>query len=402
MATTPTSGIKSTADLVKMAQAFKAQRRKAAADAGAPADPTDAGTASIPVQPDAEDPSKNGIPPGGKSNTNPTDDTNVDSKITSQTNPAESGSGHVPSTENGTAQDEAATKAAKALQSGRTLLQNLQARFTGNKSAADASTAQTPPAAPVNKGGNPDPALAEPEAVAKMASELFPQIGMMICGDVEGQAFLNTFLQKKAGEAMANDMLTKAATANAFYERQWLVEREQQAKQAAEQEAFNQAFAALSPREQEISIKLASLYQQEQANMNCPADRFWFEKGAAAFADMQSAAGGPSAEPDMSQASMPGGDGTPTPQDLLELLANEVQSGQMTPDEAEKAMSILSAVLGHDGGGAAGGDGGSLGGDTSSGADASSSGGGDESSKSASAALKALGADTLIEIPVVK
>lgn len=341
---------RSIAELRNTVRTFRDQQTaKKAADAGAPKDPTDAGTVAIPKQPDAEDPNKIGVPASGK---NPTTDTDRAALLTEKTNPAQSGSGTVPSTADGTGADAAATaalaksaalktKMASLLAAAKTQLATGAAPAPAQTDAEKAAAAAAASAQPVA-----DPAALTEDAV-KQASEFFRNIGEMLCGTEEGRVLVRDTLIKKAGDEQALNMIKEAAWASDVYAQLGAFQQEQMAKQAAEDEFFKEALAQLSPQEQATLVKMASIQEQDAKLFQSPDDAWWYAKGAAAMQEALPPEGAAMPE-DMSQMAMPGGDGMPPPEELAQIIQMLVESGKLTPEQAEQLIQELMA----EGGGA--------------------------------------------------
>lgn len=364
--------------------AARRQAAKKSSDGSTPTDETNKGTVTIPKQPEAENPLQTGAPPAGQSNAaNPP---LTDSQVMAQTQPSQSGSGHVPSTQSGNSLENAGTS---ALDKSAAFLSGVGALVAAKRqelagAPKEAAAATPAPAAPAAAPASTD------DAALKQANELFRQIGALVTGDEEGRELVNRLIVKQAGITQAQQMMTDAAIASDTYARYAAAEYEAQQKAAAEQHYYDQQMAALPPAKQAAVIKMSGLLHKESVNFTHPDDHFWFCKGAAAGQDMAAmmdGGGDAGAPPPGGDAGgdmqVPGGDGTPTPEDVQEMLEALVQSGQITPEQANELMNQLAQEMG--GGGAAG----------APPEDAPPS----EEQKQASAALAALGADTLINVP---
>lgn len=334
---------RSIAELRNTVKTFRDQQTaKKAADAGAPKDPTDAGTVAIPKQPDAEDPNKIGVPASGK---NPTTDTDRAALLTEKTNPAQSGSGTVPSTTDGTGADAAATA---ALAKSAALKTKMASLLAAAKTQLATGAAPTQPdaekaAAAAAAAAQPvvDPAALTEDAV-KQASEFFRNIGEMLCGTEEGRVLVRDTLIKKAGDEQALNMIKEAAWASDVYAQLGAFQQEQMAKEAAENELLKEALAQLSPQEQATLVKMASIQEQDAKLFQSPDDAWWYAKGAAAMQEALPPEGGAMPE-DMSQMAMPGGDGMPPPEELAQIIQMLVESGKLTPEQAEQLIQELMA-----------------------------------------------------------
>lgn len=351
------SALASLANLKANIAATKAAALKKATDSGAPADPTDAGTVAIPKQPDAEDPGKIGAPPGSKSNTNPTDDTNRQSIGLDQTKPGPTGT-DVPAVADGTAADAAATasmgKSAALLNNIAATRAKLGLPATKGASAAAAPAAPAAGAAPAAAGAAENTNVTV-EGAMKQASEIFRQVGEIVCETEEGRAMAQQLIAKKAGQNRALELLQQSKQAAVVYERAGAMYAEEQQKRAAEEQAVVRAFEALPPAKQAMARKLARITQAEK--FNSPDEYAWFIKGAAMMEDALAAQGGGDpagggGAPDLSQLGMDGGDGELSPEAMLQVIEQLVAQGILPEEEAQK---IVQQLLGG-GGDAAGGD----------------------------------------------
>jgi hypothetical protein len=341
--------ILSSQDLRNRVAEFRAQRKQAA-DSGAPQDPTLAGVTTIPVQPDAENPNKLQTP--GANGTNKKDAQPSDSLLTTDTNPSPSGSGAVPSLTNGTAADTAATGViATATSKSAGFLANLKslsakstelhAQLHGKQASAPAPAVTPTPAVEAVPAGSLEDAL-------KQASEVFASVGELVCGDADGKRLVEQLLIKQAGQVQALQMLKEAEIAADVYARAGAIHEEQRAKQAAEDAAFQQYFGNLTPLEQHRITKLAAIQEQDAQFLASEDDAFWYTKGAAAAQAAMDQAEAAGAEPDPSQMAMPGGDGgMPPPEEILQILEMLVQSGKISPEEAQQLMQ---EIMGAEGG----------------------------------------------------
>jgi hypothetical protein len=389
--------------------ATKAAAFKKATDSGAPADPTDAGTVAIPTQSDAEDPSKIGTPPGSKDNKNPAEDTNRQTIGLYKTNPGPTGT-DVPSVADGTAADLAATA---TMGKSAALLNSIAATraklgFPASKSAS----APAPTAAPAFTAHH-DPSQVTVEEAVKSASDIFRQVGEIMCETEEGRAQAQMFIAKKAGQNRALELLQQSKQAAAVYERAGAIYNEEQQKRASDEYALVNAFNSLTPAKQAMTRKLASICQTE--SFASPDEYAWFIKGAAMMEDALAAQGGgapppggapadpsgaggdPSggAAPDLSSMGMDGGNGELSPEAMMQVIEQLVSQGILPEEEAQK---IVEQLLGGAGGGdPSGGDPSGAGGDPSGGGGPPPHPDDAAAAKEASALIASLGAVPDIE-----
>lgn len=343
-------------NILEKVAARRALINKQSSDGATPTDPTNQGTTSIPKQPDAENSSATGSPPSG--NTNADNPPLTDSKILAETQPSQSGAGHVPSTQSGNALESGGTA---ALDKSANFLKNVSsvvAQRRAELNAKSAGAAPAPAAAPAHAAA---PAAASDMDV-KQANELFRQIGALVSGDEEGRTLVNRLIVKQAGINQAQQMLHDTAMATEVYAKFAAAEHERNVQAAADQQYYDAQLASLPPGAQQAVIKLAGFLQKESANFTHPDDYFWYCKGAAAGQDMAAMAGGDPAmmaggappeggmPPEGGAPQLPGGDGTPTPEDVMEMLEALVQSGQITPEQAQELMTQLAQEMGGGGG----------------------------------------------------
>lgn len=348
------SAIRSSKDLKKLVADFIAVKK--AADAGAPSDPDNTGTVTIPVQPDAENPKAIGVPASGA---NKPDAKPSDSVITAGNQPAPSGSGTVPACENGTAADTAATGSlATATSKSANLLKrlgDLQARSKqAQANLGTGATAATPDtakqaAAPAIAAQQPTPA--QGDELMKQAAAAFQNIGEIVAGTAEGRQLVENILIKQAGEVQAVQMLKEAAVAADVYAQAGRLYEEEAQKQAAVDAAMQEHFEKLPPAKQASLVKLAKLAQHDAQSFEHADDHYWYTKGAAAMeAGMEAAMppGGAGGEPDMDNMQLPGGEGGQPPiEELMGIIEMLVQSGKLTPEDAQ---ALVQEIMGGAGG----------------------------------------------------
>jgi len=346
------------------------KQMKSAADSGAPTDPTLTGTTTIPVQPDAENPNKLGTPgTNGANTTTPPSD----SMITAVTNPAQSGSGSVPSVANGTAADTAATGTLSTATSDKSAaflntIKNFKAKSAATHAELTGKQASAAPVAAPVAAQAAQAEVVDMDGALKFASDAFRHVGELICGDAEGRKYVESLLVKQAGEVEALKMLQDASLASDVYARAGAIAAEEQAKQAAEDQQFEQYMASLPPLAQHRIVKLAAIQREDASVIQTPDDLFFYQKGAAAMQQAMDGAeaGAPGAapggaEPDMSQMPLPGGDGgMPPVEEIIQVLEMLVQQGAIAPEQAQQIMQEIMAGGEGGEGGAPGGEGGGM------------------------------------------
>ncbi len=328
-----TKAPRSASELAEATRQFVNQKKAGLkkAETTNPTDPEDKGKVSIPVQADAEDTKKLGLPKSNDAVNSAEPGANAapnDSKTTQETNPAPSCAGTVPSTTDGKAEDERISNKLASLK------QRMSAFLSGDKTA---STAAPAVAATTADAATPEVT----EDILKQAHDIYAHIGGLVCADAEGRKFVENLIYKQAGELQAAEMLTNVKQAAEIYEHVSQVAAYEQQKQAAENEQVNHLlqtkFASLSPAEQDFSLKVASSLVDAHAKGEVASqleEAFWVKGAAAAEAML----GGEN--PDAAGA-IPGGDGAPTPEMIMQAIAEAVAAGEITEEEAQQLLQQL-------------------------------------------------------------
>lgn len=326
--------ILSLAQLQEKVAAFKA------ATVAVPTDPTENTNVAVPSTAADTDPKKLNTPPGQQSNS--TDGGKQgDAIVTAATTPAGVLQGNAVSTENGTAADAAMTT---ALGKSANLLEKMkQAAAVAKGEPVKAAAASTPAAAAT-------PELTDEEAV-KAATALFARIGEFMYASESGKQAIEFELTKAAGMEKAATMLSDAAIAAAVYEQLGAEQYAEQVKQAAaiahqqqEQEKLAQHILSLPVEKQNQLVKLAHIQQHDLSQPGMTQDDgYWYAKGAAAMEAMppEAAPGPDGAAAPGGEPQMPGSGEMPTMEQLAQLLQELVQSGQITPEQAEQLAQQL-------------------------------------------------------------
>lgn len=180
----------------------------------------------------------------------------------------------------------------------------------------------------------PVPTEAETAEAVKLA---FANIGAALLQDEEGVAAVTELLTKRAGAEKAMAMMQNAETAAQIAMVQQLEEMEKvaaitqyQQEVAQQNAAFQQTLASMSPAEQARTTKFASILDHEAQLFQHPDDAYWFVKGAAAMQAGLDAAGG-----QMPEGPLPGGEeGNPAPEDIIAMIIQALQAGEIGPEEA--------------------------------------------------------------------
>lgn len=330
--------ILSLAQLQEKVAAFKA------ASVPVPADPTENTNVAVPSTAADTEPKKLNTPPGQQSNS--TDGGKQgDAIVTAATTPAGVLQGNAVSTENGTAADAAMTT---ALGKSANLLEKMK-QAAATAKGEPVKVASTPAAASTS-AATPAPDLTDEEAV-KAATALFARIGEFMYASESGKQAIEFELTKAAGMEKAATMLSDAAIAASVYEQLGAEQYAEQVKQASaiahqqqEQERLAQHILSLPVEKQNQLVKLAHIQQHDLSQPGMTVDDgYWYAKGAAAMEAMppEAAPGPEGAAAPGGEPQMPGSGEMPTMEQIAQLLQELVQSGQITPEQAEQLAQQL-------------------------------------------------------------
>lgn len=330
-------------------------------------DPTLAGTPTAPNHPDGDNNAKTGIPAQSKPKN---EDKPTDLPGAHDTKPSGGGENAPAVSKTVTATgSEPDTKAASVAALGASLRQMASA---GHKAAsapaaapaADKSTdggaapAGLPAVAGADKPKDGDKKKDDKDskkeaAAADMPADMrgiFSKIASELYATEEGRATLSAHLERKLGAKAASDLLQTAAEQHAF-------ETEQMAKFAAEQEATDHLGRVLlhsltkraSAKRDGAWFKMATAVHAEQIDaLPHPLLKAAYMQGVDdAGATTSGAAEGEAPAP------LPGAEGQELPPEEIQMMLQQmVDSGEITPEEAEALFAEIT------GGGAAGGGGG--------------------------------------------
>lgn len=323
------------------------QKRAADSEALNMKDPADKGTVTPPNHPDGDNDKKRMTPPSA-TNENGQEGKDLTDK---DTHPSSTGQ-HVPGPVTpGKPKEDAATqpdtpisKIASDVTSIVNRIQNLQ----------KAASAPTPP--PASK---PAPKAATSNANDDVANniELTPSFHMklasLILQDEEGLEFAERILRKAAGQERANeliqaalqqqDMYVKAANA---YDQQLQYEA---AAQAQQEQAFNQFMKSASAEDRQTIEKWATVHGSLINTFATDWEKLAYMQGAndaAAMGDSEAAGQAPQIEG--------GGEGPMSPEEIIQLLEQLVQSGELDPQTAQQIAQSLVSEEGGEAGGAGG------------------------------------------------
>ena len=158
----------------------------------------------------------------------------------------------------------------------------------------------------------------------------------------EGRAYAQHLIEAEHGAAEA-DSIIKAA---AFMEQQF---NELQAAEVEGASAADALWAQATPEEQAAAIKMAHAHYIARETLATDMEKQAYDDGAATAAQMQdqgALGGAPGADAGAEGAPADGG-GEVSDDDIVQVLQQLVQSGEVKPEEAE---AIMQALLGGQGG----------------------------------------------------
>jgi hypothetical protein len=328
---------------------IRGQQTKSAADNEAlnMKDPADKGTVTPPNHPDGDSDSKKQIPPSA-TNTDGQEGKDITDK---DTNPSSTGC-HVPGpVTNGKSKDDAATSPDVALNKIAGEVGSILDRITALRTPSKAATA-TPKAA---SGDDEGKSLA-----IQLTPEFHMKLAAAILEDEEGMQFAEQILRKAAGQEKAHELINAALQQQHSYNAA-VEEYEQEVKQAndaqaQDEAAFAHALAQATPEELAQIEKAASVHNAYLSSFSTEYERAAYRDGVMKAAAMEEnmAAMPPEAAPAMPGEMPPGpegGEGGEAPmgvEEIIALLEEMVQAGEISEEEA---MQVAQALLEGEGGG---------------------------------------------------
>lgn len=344
MSTTPSKPVSS---LLERARA-KAASAKKAGIGSIPEDPTKS-PASIPPA----DPASPSLPSQSKP-TN-TDGAPVTTVPAPETKPAISGEGKVPNPTPGP--DTQTTDQSTLLKEARAKAASLLAGVAGihKQAAAQAAAPAAAAAAPAAPA-----AAAEKQAAAEnveLTDSYHAKIASIMLGSEKGRQLVCEHLEEVIGRVDAMELVKSAAVMHQQFEQigaEQLAHQEQVllAEQQLHQEkvAFAQAYAAMTPEQQAVVTKIQDNIKEASARIaDLPEAEIlqqWIIKGAS-DAGMMMDQGGMGAPPPPEGGE---GGGEMGVEQLVQLIQQLVQSGEISPEEAQQVVELLAQELGAGGG----------------------------------------------------
>jgi hypothetical protein len=290
-------------------------------------DPSNKGKAPTPDYP-GMDRKETGMPPeegntGFESSAPP---------VTNTFNPAPTGR-NVPTTENGTARDkkEEEEKIASLSTRVQNLLKATKAKTEPTKSAA----------APVTTSAGHADGEVSPDMLFKLASA--------ILSSNRGIAVANELLAEQVGREEAGKLIKQASEQHLEFVRLGYLQEEMAKEAAMRYELITHIIKQASPEDQEYIHKIAKFHDSVISQIEDPMLKMAYAQGAddaAAMTDAAEGAGGGAPQ-------IPGADETqqPSVEELLALLHQLVESGQVSPEEAQQVAQELAQGQGGEEGG---------------------------------------------------
>lgn len=336
--------MKNVQDLIKIARE-RIETIKQAGLGTLPPDPTEK-PVSLPSSPPAATNVTNSEPPMNPPITTPP------IANSPETSPAPSGQNNPPAPKDGNAIEDA-VKAATVR--ARDLLARLKGVTPGEPTTPSEPAATTVPdatkqaAAPSNPEGQTPAAPTEPTRDLEITRDLYTKIASILLATEEGRRDVERHLEIQIGQQEALNMIKQAAVLQEGLEQAGaahLAEQEQLQHAYAAHEAERQAFAqqlAAMPAEQQT--KMSSLVTQlDAASQSLREDplgelyRGWLVKGAMDMSQIAEAQMGGQAPPTGEEMNPQMGI-----EEVLAMLQALVESGEVSPEEAEQIAQILMA-----------------------------------------------------------
>ena len=302
-------------------------------------DPSNAGTVTAPSHPDGDNNAKTGLPEQSR----PKNNDNCATVVVGENVAKPSGTGENVPTVAKTV-ELGAEKAATAAKAVGASLRALAAKSASAPAvAAPAAVLGAPKAAAAPAAVATAPkAAASVDAPETLRGDVFSKIASELAATEEGRAVLNAHLERRVGQQMAANLLKSAAEAHQA-ER---AEHEKQAAEAQAAELFSNVLVgslvkrASSTRTQEW---LKNAFEIHQANLGMYPE-FAHPLLKAAYAQGVDDAG--ATAPEGQAGALPGAEGTQVdPEEILALIQQMVQSGEISEEDAQGILQELGAAL---------------------------------------------------------
>ena len=338
----------------------KAAAVKQAGIGSIPSDPTQS-SASIPPA----DPARPEMPAQAKPSN--TDGAAVKPVPQPETAPAISGEGKTPSPADASNLPAVGPDGSvdTLLKQAKVKTQALLALVGANKQAA-APAPVVAPAAPAAAGAPAAPA-AQPEKKAaaeagtvELTDAYHSKIASIILATEEGRQYVAETLERAIGRVDALELVKSASAMQEQFEHIGAEQLAWQEKVAAaeqqllqEKQAFAQAFAALTPEQQAITVKISDNIKLAAAKLQTVPGgdilQEWLVKGAADAGAMMDQGGMGAPPPAAGDAS----GGQAGIEEIVAMIEQLVQSGEISMEEAQQIVQLLASEAGGDAGGEA-------------------------------------------------
>jgi len=325
---------------------WKSDNDKAAADSEAlnMKDPADKGEKEIPSHPDGDSKKKTMVPDQQAENKS-REGQDVTDKDTKPSSTGENVPGPV---EDGNAKDDAATSPdtplAKIANKVPGLMERIQ-KLNTTKEASEASAGEGKKAeGEGKKAGEQDATLQN----MQFTDAFHLKLASIILSTEEGINFAEKLVEKEAGLEAAADLMKSAGEQQYLMSKeaaeyaQWAEYVEQYAAQCEDQ--FNDLTKSASEEDMQEIIKLAQSHEAISNKFEHDFEKQAYDVGAADAAGMEDAMAGGEEVPGEAQLN---------PEDILALLDQAVQSGEL---DEETAMMLAEQLLGGEMGGMDGGE----------------------------------------------
>jgi len=315
---------------------WKSDNDKAAADSEALSmkDPADKGEKEIPSHPDGDSKKKTMVPDQQAENKS-REGQDVTDKDTKPSSTGENVPGPV---EDGNAKDDAAT-------SPDTPLSKIANKVPGLMDRIKNLSTATPEGTPEGKAaGEQDQTLQN----MQFTDAFHLKLASIILSSEEGINFAEKLVEKEAGLEAAHDLMKSAGEQQYLMSKeaaeyaQWAEYVEQYAAQCEDQ--FNDLTKSASEEDMQEIIKLAQSHEAISNKFEHDFEKQAYDVGAADAAGMEDVMAGGEEVPGEAQLN---------PEDILALLDQAVQSGEL---DEETAMMLAEQLLGGEMGGMDGGE----------------------------------------------
>lgn len=334
----------------------KAAAVKQAGIGSIPSDPTQS-SASIPPA----DPARPEMPAQSKPSN--TDGAAVKPVPQPETAPAISGEGKTPSPADASNLPAVGPDGSvdTLLKQAKVKTQALLALVGANKQAA-APAPVVDPAAPAAAApaAQPEKKAAAEASTVELTDAYHSKIASIILATEEGRQYVAETLERAIGRVDALELVKSASAMQEQFEHIGAEQLAWQEKVAAaeqqllqEKQAFAKAFAALTPEQQAITVKISDNIKLAAAKLQTVPGgdilQEWLVKGAADAGAMMDQGGMGAPPPAAGDAS----GGQAGIEEIVAMIEQLVQSGEISMEEAQQIVQLLASEAGGDAGGEA-------------------------------------------------